>query len=78
MTLPLQACMFLGVIGNLIYAVACIHKDNGSHSTNISLWMVCVGRIVAGLSAGGVLGTGVQSPQWGPGAQPQWLSGVQG
>ena len=61
MTLPLQACMFLGVIGNLIYAVACIHKDNGSHSTNISLWMVCVGRIVAGLSAGGVLDTGVPS-----------------
>jgi len=51
-TLPVQTCMFLGIIGNLIYALSTFARADGHASSPAALWCVCVGRVISGLGAG--------------------------
>jgi CTP-dependent riboflavin kinase len=41
--------MFVGVSGNLLYALAGLLKDS---SPNAALWVVVVGRVISGMGAG--------------------------
>ncbi|XP_063689530.1 major facilitator superfamily domain-containing protein 8-like isoform X2 [Bolinopsis microptera] len=48
-TLPVQLTMFIGVVGNLLYALACLVKDS---SPTGALWVVVIGRVISGGGAG--------------------------
>ena len=49
MTLPLFTTMFIGVAGNLLYALAGLVKDS---SPTAALWVVVIGRVIGGGGAG--------------------------
>ena len=49
MTLPVQTCLLIGILGNLIYALSGLLV---TVSPQVALWSVVVGRVLSGAGAG--------------------------